>query len=76
EALPLFIRALRANRRRVIGRYPYSSKLWRASYRLPSLLARIFPIRRDDTSAACFFGIYEFAVIEDNIRFRNEIEYI
>ncbi|KAJ6520662.1 hypothetical protein DFH09DRAFT_872171, partial [Mycena vulgaris] len=26
-------------------------------------------------AAACFYRIYEFAVIDDNIRFRNEIEY-
>jgi hypothetical protein len=35
----------------------------------------LFTFRPYDTSTACFYRIYEFAVIHDDIRFRNEIEY-
>ncbi|KAF7348593.1 hypothetical protein MVEN_01376900 [Mycena venus] len=35
----------------------------------------LFTICSYGTSIACFYRIYEFAVIHDDIRFRNEIEY-
>ncbi|KAJ7430217.1 hypothetical protein B0H11DRAFT_2138242 [Mycena galericulata] len=90
EPLPPSVRELCADRKRVIARYPPQVKLWRLSRRSPSLMARLFPslvvppfpqptalftIRCYDTSVACFYRIYEFAVIHDDIRFRNEIEY-
>ncbi|KAJ7919907.1 hypothetical protein B0H13DRAFT_1987776 [Mycena leptocephala] len=90
EPLPPSVRELCADRKRVIARYPPQVKRWRLSQRSPSLMARLFPslvvppfprpnalftIRGYDTSAACFYRIYEFAVIHDDIRFRNEIEY-
>ncbi|KAJ6605706.1 hypothetical protein B0H10DRAFT_2311244, partial [Mycena sp. CBHHK59/15] len=64
------------NRAVVLANYPLElRKRWKLSRRPPSLLARLFPIRGYDTPAACFYRIYEFAVLQDNIRFRNEIEY-
>ncbi|KAJ7491669.1 hypothetical protein B0H11DRAFT_988931 [Mycena galericulata] len=90
EPLPPSLRELCADRKRVIERYTPKVRRWRHSRRSPSLMARLFPslvvppfppstslfaIRPYDTSAACFYRIYEFAVIHDNIRFRNEIEY-
>ncbi|KAJ7165144.1 hypothetical protein C8R46DRAFT_1277359 [Mycena filopes] len=90
EPLPPSVRELCANRKQVVARYPPQVKRWRVSRRPPSLMARLFSflvvppfplstslfsIRPYDTSAACFYRIYEFAVIHDDIRFRNEIEY-
>ncbi|KAJ7086394.1 hypothetical protein B0H15DRAFT_844453 [Mycena belliarum] len=76
EPLPPSIRALVPNRAQVLATYPLEfRKRWKVSRRPPSLLARLFTIRGYDTAAACFYRIYEFAVLHDNIRFRNEIEY-
>ncbi|KAF8198293.1 hypothetical protein K438DRAFT_1824150 [Mycena galopus ATCC 62051] len=76
EPLPLSIRTLVPNRTQVLASYPIEGqKRWKVSRRPPSLMARLFPIRRYDTAVACFYRIYEFAVLHDNIRFRNEIEY-
>ncbi|KAJ7778223.1 hypothetical protein B0H16DRAFT_1301227 [Mycena metata] len=76
EPLPLSIRTLVPNRRRVLTAYPIETqKRWKVSRRPPSLMARLFPLRRYDTAVACFYRIYEFAVLHDIIRFRNEIEY-
>ncbi|KAF8183087.1 hypothetical protein K438DRAFT_1600154 [Mycena galopus ATCC 62051] len=90
EPLPPSVRTLCANRKKIVARYPPQVKLWRVSRRSPSLMAQLCPslvvppfppstslfsIQPYDTSAACFYRIYEFAVIHDDIRFRNEIEY-
>ncbi|KAJ7029230.1 hypothetical protein C8F04DRAFT_1237129 [Mycena alexandri] len=76
EPRPLSIRTLVSNRTRVLASYPIESqKRWKISRRPPSLIARLFPIRRYDTAVACLYRIYGFAVLHHNIRFRNEIEY-
>ncbi|KAJ7504187.1 hypothetical protein B0H11DRAFT_1709597 [Mycena galericulata] len=76
EPLPPTIRALVPNRKRVLIKYPLKGgRRWRCSRRPPSLIARFFPLRGYDTAPAPFYRIYEFAVLHDNIRFRNEIEY-
>ncbi|KAF7371296.1 DNA-binding protein [Mycena sanguinolenta] len=76
EPLPPSLRALVRNRKLVLKEYPTDRvREWRISRRPPSFLARIFPLRPYDTASASFYRIYEFAVLDDNIRFRNEIEY-
>ncbi|KAJ7665872.1 hypothetical protein DFH06DRAFT_1185264 [Mycena polygramma] len=91
EPLPPTIRELCADRKQVLIKYPpHLGKLWRLSRRPPSLLARLLPslavpafpeptalfaMPHYDTPAASFYRIYQFAVIHDDIRFRNEIEY-
>ncbi|KAJ7679501.1 hypothetical protein DFH06DRAFT_1078951 [Mycena polygramma] len=81
EPLPPTIRALGPNRARVLAKYPLrAQRQWKVSRRPPSLMAYLFTLSGYDTPAACFYRIYdytagEFAVLHDNIRFRNEIEY-
>ncbi|KAJ6482837.1 hypothetical protein C8R47DRAFT_1132835 [Mycena vitilis] len=76
EPLPPTIRALVPNRARVLAKYPLrGQRQWKVSRRPPSLIAYLFTLPGHDTAAACFYRIYEFAVLHDNIRFRNEIEY-
>ncbi|KAJ7292805.1 hypothetical protein C8J57DRAFT_1161103 [Mycena rebaudengoi] len=76
EPLPLAIRVLVPNRKRVLMAYPLDRvRQWRCSRRPPSLIARLFPLCGYDTASASFYRIYEFAVLHDNLRFRNEIEY-
>ncbi|KAK7027857.1 DNA-binding protein [Favolaschia claudopus] len=76
EPLPPTIRELVPNRKRVLADYPLAtSTQWSVSRRPLPLLARLFRFRGYDTAAASFYRIYEFAVLHDNTRFRNEIEY-
>ncbi|KAJ7067254.1 hypothetical protein C8F01DRAFT_663388 [Mycena amicta] len=74
------MRRLVPNRKKVLMQYPLSRvRVWRCSRRPPSLIGRLFPLPPRhpdrDTAAASFYRIYEFAVLHDNLRFRNEIEY-
>ncbi|KAF8217067.1 hypothetical protein K438DRAFT_1430096, partial [Mycena galopus ATCC 62051] len=76
EPLPPTMRQLVPNRKQVLADYPLAAcRQWSVSRRPPSLWARPFHLRGYDTAVASFYRIYEFAVLHDNIRFRNEIEY-
>ncbi|KAJ7478707.1 hypothetical protein B0H11DRAFT_2281087 [Mycena galericulata] len=75
EPLPPPIQHLSAHKNQVRARYPHNNKRWRVSRRPLSRMAQLLRMRGHDTAVACFYRIYEFAVIGDNIRFRNEIEY-
>ncbi|KAJ7157312.1 hypothetical protein C8R46DRAFT_909172 [Mycena filopes] len=77
EPLPPTMRVLVPNRKRVLMRFPLGeTRQWRHSRRPPSFIARLLPLGRGyDTAPACFYRICQFAVLQDTLRFRNEIEY-
>ncbi|KAI0310987.1 hypothetical protein OF83DRAFT_810627 [Amylostereum chailletii] len=78
EPLPPTVEELLKDRQSVRRRYsprlrPYSA--WRVSKRPKSPLSTLCLSRTVDTPSACFYRLYELYVIDDNIGFRNELEY-
>ncbi|KAK7468299.1 hypothetical protein VKT23_002813 [Stygiomarasmius scandens] len=77
EPLPPTVSELLADASNIRARYPnHLARQWRRSLIQPSLLSRFLgTATSSDTASASFYRIYQFFVLHDNIKFRNELEY-
>ncbi|KAF9033464.1 hypothetical protein BDZ89DRAFT_1062921 [Hymenopellis radicata] len=73
EPLPPTVEELLKDRQTVRRRYSALPRpKWRVSKRRRSF---IWSSHAADSPSACFYRLYEFYIIDDNIGFRNELEY-
>jgi hypothetical protein len=76
EPLPVTVADLLAHAPTIRAKYPsHLAHRWRRSQIQPPFLSRLFTSHNHDTPSASFYRIYQFFVLHDNIKLRNELEY-
>ncbi len=76
EPPPPTVADLLAHAPTIRAKYPsHLAHQWRRSQIQPPFLSRLFRNYNHDTPSASFYRIYQFFILHDSIKLRNELEY-